>query len=113
MGMRFKMAVLLGLAAVAAYSAAEAYASVRPAWETALPQELYAQLLERSEEAAFTLRQRDGYVAVYAGGRERVPELVTSIEVEGLRASDRALLEKGIPAADRREMLTLLEDLGS
>ena len=113
MGIRFKTALLLGLTAAAAYSASEAYSSVHPAWEANLPQELYEQMLSRTDQAAYTLRQREGYIVVYEGEQRRVPELVTAIEVKSLRLADQALLEAGIPAADRREMLTLLEDLGS
>lgn len=113
MGIRVKAALLLALTAAAAYSAAEAYASVHPAWEADLPRELYEQLVSESETAAYTLRQRGGCIAVYAGEQRRVPELVTAIEVDTLRAVDRAMLEAGLPASDRREMLTLLEDLGS
>ena len=113
MGFRIKAALLLGLSALAAYSAAEAVGSVRPAWEEQLPGELYDELRDRTEQASYVLRQRDGRIAVFAVGQERKPELTTDIEVEGLRSADRALLEKGIPAADRREVLELLEDLGS
>ena len=113
MGTRFKAALLLGLSAVAAFSAAQAYDSVRPSWQAQLPREVYAQLQAQGGEAAYTLRRRGDYVAVYAGEQRRVPELVTAIEVDTLRAADRALLEAGIPAADRWEMLALLEDLGS
>jgi len=113
MSVRIRAALLLGLSALAAYSAERAVASVRPAWEAMLPQELYADFQTRSERAAYILRQRDGRIVVFTAGKERSPERTTDIEVEGLRHADRALLEKGIPAADRRELLLLLEDLGS
>ena len=37
----------------------------------------------------------------------------TDINVRTLREADRALLSAGLPAADKDEVLTLLEDLGS
>ena len=55
----------------------------------------------------------DGFVAVYTASRSRAPESVTAIEVASLRSADRAMIERGIPVADRQELLELLEDLGS
>ncbi len=64
------------------------------------------------ENAEFVLREYDGCVAVFAvGGQE--PVTTTEIDVRSLREADRALLGAGLPAADRDEVLTLLEDLGS
>ncbi len=64
------------------------------------------------EDAQFILREYDGCVAVFAVG-ESAPLTMTDIEVRTLRAADRALLSAGLPATDRDEVLTLLEDLGS
>ena len=110
---RWRAALLLALGALAARSAGAAVESVRPAWEEALPREIYNRLTLREEEAAFLLRSRDGRIAVYEGGERRKPTLLTDIEISQLRQADRALLEKGIPAEDREQMLMLLEDLGS
>lgn len=64
------------------------------------------------ENAQFILREYDGCVAVFAAG-ENTPITMTDISVRTLREADRALLNAGLPAADRDEVLTLLEDLGS
>lgn len=110
---RLRAALLLALFALAAYSAAAALESVRSAWEWALPQEIYARFAEQEAGAAYLLRSRDGFVAVYEGEDRRRPAEVTDIEISLLRRADRAMLDKGIPAADREQMLMLLEDLGS
>ncbi|MBO5555831.1 MAG: hypothetical protein J5927_01470, partial [Oscillospiraceae bacterium] len=80
---------------------------------TLVPEELYTRFAARAEGAEFYLRGSDGYVAVFRGARARQPERVTGIELGGLRTVDRALVEKGIPVLDRKELLLLLEDLGS
>ena len=65
-----------------------------------------------AEDAEFILREYDGCVAVFAAGESR-PITMTDISVRSLREADRALLSAGLPAANRDEVLTLLEDLGS
>ena len=65
-----------------------------------------------AENAQFILREYDGCVAVFAAG-DSTPITMTDIPVRDLREADRALLNAGLPAADRDEVLTLLEDLGS
>ena len=64
------------------------------------------------EDAEFVLREYDGCVAVFAVGESK-PVTTTDINVRTLREADRALLSAGLPAADKDEVLTLLEDLGS
>ena len=66
----------------------------------------------KSGRARYMLREKDGLVAVYKSGENR-PLRMTGIETTLLRRADRAMLEKGIPAEDLSEVLTLLEDLGS
>ena len=64
------------------------------------------------DDAEFVLKEYDGCVAVFAvGGHE--PVTTTEIDVRTLREADRALLGAGLPAANRDEVMTLLEDLGS
>lgn len=109
---RLRAALLLGLAALALSSAAAAVGSIRPAWERSVPQEVYAGLLARAGQAAYTLRCHEGRVAVYAGEDSRSPREVTAIEAATLRLADRAMLEKGIPAGSLAQLLCLLEDLG-
>ena len=65
------------------------------------------------EEAAFVLRESDGYVGVFESAGARKPVTVTDIEVAGLRDADRDMLSAGIAVCDRQELLSLLEDFGS
>lgn len=104
------LSVLVLAAAVSGYSALR---SIRRGIDSAFPEEVYAQFTVGGNDAEFYLRSRDGYVAVYSGSRGRSPVTVTDIEVAGLRGTDRAMLESGIPVADRQTLLYLLEDLGS
>lgn len=62
--------------------------------------------------AAYILKESDGYVAVFSSNPQKVLQ-VTNIQVSSLRAADQALLENGITATDRQALLELLEDLGS
>jgi hypothetical protein len=77
-----------------------------------IPAEVWARYQAKSGRAQYLLREKDGYVAVYRSGENR-PERMTQIETPLLRRADRAMLEKGIPAEDLGEVLSLLEDLGS
>lgn len=63
--------------------------------------------------AGYTLAASDGYVAVYAGEGRKTPLRVTEIELATLREADRALIEDGLHAASREEVLQILEDLGT
>ena len=63
--------------------------------------------------AGYTLAASDGYVAVYAGQERKTPLRVTEIELATLRETDRALIEDGLHAASREEVLQILEDLGT
>ncbi len=112
MGLKLRIALMGCLVAAAAYTAAEAYRSIAPK-DGDIPQEVYAQFLSREEEAEYFLRPCQGYVAVYEGKRDKTPVSVTEIEISNLRGTDRALVQQGIPVGDRRELLALLEDLGS
>ena len=64
------------------------------------------------DTAAYILKERDGYVAVFSSKNGRLLE-VTSIPVSSLRQSDRALLASGIAADSEETLLTLLEDFNS
>lgn len=113
MRLRIRIALLLCLAALATYTGTEAVKSLKPAVESAVPEEIYTDFLTHSEQAEYYLGSYEGFVAVYAGSYDRQPQTVTAIEVDGLRAADRAMLQRGIPVVSLRELLTLLEDLGS
>lgn len=104
--------ILLGLmAALALFAARGALATIRRTDER-IPTEIYALYQAKSGRARYLLREKDGFVAVYENGNGR-PIRVTAIETPLLRRADRAMLEKGIPAEDLSELLSLLEDLGS
>jgi hypothetical protein len=77
------------------------------------PPDYYIEADAGPEDAAYILRDCDGYIGVYTPGKLRTPQDVTDIEVSRLRESDRKLLEEGIPVSSRDELLTLLEDFGS
>ncbi len=112
-GFRFKLALLMCLVAAALYTGVEAWQALRPARENKLPQEVYARFLARADSAEYYLKNSGDYVAVYDDRRAREPVSVTGIELDSLRGADRAMVEEGIPVIDRKELLLLLEDLGS
>ena len=112
MGLKLRGAWLTCVTATAAYTGVKAYRSIGPAVEE-VPEEVYASFEGREDSAEFFLRPCDGFVAVYEGRREKTPVSVTDIELANLRGTDRALVQKGIPVENRRELLRLLEDLGS
>ncbi len=64
-------------------------------------------------ESAYVLREYDGCVAIFCGGKTAVPATVTDIEVRLLPEWDRQALAAGIAVDDPRELSMLLEDLGS
>lgn len=72
------------------------------------PEEKYTS----PETAAYILIEQDGYVAIFSSNPRQLLE-VTDISVSTLPATDRSLLQTGITAASRYELLTLLEDLNS
>ena len=55
----------------------------------------------------------DGSVAIFDGGDLSSPLEVTDIPLDALRASDRAMVEAGLPLDGREELAAVLEDLGS
>ena len=112
MGLRLKIALLLGLMGAALFTGMEALRSLRPV-RADFPEELYARFARNAENAAFVLREEDGYLAVYPGRGGRGEPQITGIELGKLRRVDRAMVEAGLPVLSRRELLELLEDLGS
>ncbi len=65
------------------------------------------------EDAEYILRAGDGYICVFAAGEAQTPITVTNIELRSLREVDRQVIEQGMAVADRDELMSLLEDLGS
>ena len=110
---RAKAALLMVLMAGALCSGAEALRSLRPTENRQLPREIYERFAVRADVAEYVLKNSGGYVAVFEKARNRDPVSVTNIELKCLRQADRAMLEQGIPVISRRELLLLLEDLGS
>ena len=106
-----RIALLGIMAALALASLWGAVGTIRRE-QTRIPAEIYARYQAKSGRARYLLREKDGFVAVYRSG-ERSPERMTDIETPLLRSADRAMLQKGIPAEDLGELLSLLEDLGS
>lgn len=111
MKLRIKLAATGAMALAAAVCAAAAIGSITGPGGAEEPESVLVWP-EDSSDAEFILREFDGCVAVFAAG-ERRPLTMTDIPVRGLREADRALLNAGLPCADRDEVLTLLEDLGS
>ena len=64
------------------------------------------------ETAAYILKERNGYVAVFSSNNKQLLEM-TAIPVSSLRRADRALLQDGITADSREALLLLLEDFNS
>ena len=113
MNHRAKAALLMCLMAGALWSAAEAFRSVQPPVSAQLPKEIYERYAVRADAAEYVLKNSGKYVAVYEKAKSREPVSVTGIELRCLREADRAMVEAGIPVISRRELLLLLEDLGS
>ena len=111
--MKLKTALLLCLMSAAALSVCGAWRTLNRVGGPVVPEEVAARFVGREEGAEYFLRESGGYVAVFAGRREREPLRVTAIEAARLRKADRLLLQKGIPADNSAELLQLLEDLGS
>lgn len=113
MKIKIRIAVLCLLLTAALYMGAQAVGSIRQARTHFLPEEVYREFVSAGDTAKYYVKSRDGYVAVFENKRFREPLKITEIETGQLRKADRAMLEKGIPVADRMQLLRLLEDLGS
>lgn len=113
MRLKLRVGLLLCLGAAAVLSGIGAAKSLRPVQKSNIPQEIYSGFSAKADSAQFFLKCCGEYVAVYEGAKDKKPVTVTRIELDCLRGADRAMLEAGIPVADRQELLLLLEDLGS
>ncbi len=113
MGLKLKTALLLFLMGAAAFTGAEALRSLKSAPGPDFPEEIYEKFSLYADKAAFVLRQAGDYVTVCPGKGGRGSPERTGIELRGLRKADRAMIEEGLPVRSRRELLQLLEDLGS
>jgi len=113
MSLKVRIALLLCLMGAALFTAADALRQLSAVTVSQIPEEIYEHYTRRAGEAAFFLRREGDYIAVYEGKRSRSPARITGIELESLRRADRAMIEAGLPVGSRRELLQLLEDLGS
>lgn len=66
-----------------------------------------------NDDCEFLLMEYNGKICVYTGEERTSPIMITDIDAESLRSADRELFKNGIGAADREELLALLEDFGS
>jgi hypothetical protein len=72
-----------------------------------------AVLTETQSKDSYWLRSFNGHIAVYSSKEASFPMIETTIDIEGLRAVDRTLLDTGIGTATYEDVLKLLEDFGS
>lgn len=79
------------------------------------PEEKVVAAMSYSEpkEKQYCLMDYDGFVAVYREGDFSEPVTVTEIEVDTLNNNDRLMLQNGITAENKTELISLLEDLSS
>lgn len=113
MRMSIRAGLLSLLAAAAVFTTTAAYRTLRPKSRDELPMQIYAAIASDADTAEYFLKSCDGHVAIYSDAKYKTAPEMTRIETAELRSADRAMLERGIPVADRRELLGLLEDLGS
>ena len=66
-----------------------------------------------TEEDGYLIREYDGFVAVWYPAQANYPAMITEIRTGDLPLTDRAGLRDGIPAADRDEVMRLLEDFAA
>ena len=64
-------------------------------------------------EDGYLLREYEGYVAVWYPAGANYPAMITEIRTLDLPLPDRAALRDGIHAADRDEVMRLLEDFAA
>ncbi len=105
---KIKLTVLCVLFVTALGCSATAIKSLGNDTHTAPP----TSAVYNEPQAAYWLFDSGGYVAVYAENDESGVE-ITDIETQTLNDYDRELLREGIPAKDKAELLSLLEDLSS
>ena len=106
-----KTAISLCLCAVSVITAAAAFrigAESGPEEQT-----VAAMSYPEPEREAYLLREREGFIAVFSADDTAEPITVTDIEVCTLNNNDRKLLQGGITAENKAELLSLLEDLSS
>jgi len=81
----------------------------------ALAVEVQPALTPEVQTEAFTylVREWDGKICVYYNNQWESPVMVTDIDAESLRQTDRELFREGVCVADQEALLQLLEDFTS
>jgi len=108
--MRHKTLKLIFLAAI--FAVALVMGSMALAQISAVDDYLVEHLADIADHPGYIVRARDGFLSVYYKGRG-YPVYISNIALISLRGRDREDAEKGITVATRRELIELLEDLGS
>ena len=71
-------------------------------------------LVADAEQAGkYIVRAHNGKIALFTDDFTLTPAIETDIDISGLRAYDRRLLENGIVVSTYEDVLRLLEDFGS
>lgn len=103
------LSILIMLAIICATATAMSFVRVN-AGNTVVPN--VDEKYKSFDTAAYILKEHNGYVAVFSAKRSELLQ-VTNIPVNSLRNMDRLLLQTGITANTRAEVLSLLEDFNS
>lgn len=72
-----------------------------------------AQPAEAASDAAYILREWNGYIGIFYANDLKKPFSVTDIQIATLRENDRQMLSVGIEADTQEQLMRLLEDYGS
>ncbi len=113
MKFKIKIAVLCVLCATAVAMTVGAVKTIAAPDAVSTPPVAVSNASVDDKNAEYYLRDCSGYVAVFRGADSKTPIKVTNIETETLNTVDRGLLQQGIPAENKNELLSLLEDFSS
>ncbi len=113
MKFKIKIAVLCVLCATAVAMTVGAVKTIAAPDAVSTPPVAVSNASVDDKNAEYYLRDCSGYVAVFRGADSKTPIKVTDIETETLNTVDRGLLQQGIPAENKNELLMLLEDFSS
>ena len=73
---------------------------------------LVEHMADIADHPGYLVKEIEGYIGVYYKGIGH-PVFISNIPMGSLRSRDREDVEKGIAVETRRELIELLEDLGS
>ena len=113
MNFKIKIAVLCVLCVTAVAMTVGAVKTIAAPDAVSTPPTAVSNASVDDKNAEYYLRDCSGYVAVFKGADSKTPIKVTDIETETLNTVDRSLLQQGIPAENKNELLMLLEDFSS